>query len=236
MNKSPRQEKSPWLHRGRLRDVVVILCVISALVFPLNIATLCAGLAMLAFGCLLHVVVKGQLIRNVVLCTEGTYAVVRHPYYLANYLIDTSFCLLSGNVFLLVLYPFLFFWAYEPTLLEEESRLASLHGSDFEAYRARVPQIFPNATVFAGFFAATKNFSMRRVTPGELKRLLRFGFIGSFLILVHHLGFNGLKKIVADHNPLTPSDLALAAVCALLLISSTIIPRRSKATSCSEDP
>ena len=66
------------------------------------------------------------MIRNRVLCTQGAYAVVRHPYYLANYLIDIGFCLASGNVYLVLAYPFLFFWAYGPTLRSEESLLASL--------------------------------------------------------------------------------------------------------------
>jgi len=159
MKKRRHHERSKWLHRGRLRDVVIVLCVLSVFLFPLDTATLCVALVLLALGCSLHVVVKGQLIRNVVLCTEGVYAIVRHPYYLANYLIDTSFCLLSGNVFLLALYPFLFFWAYGSTLREEESRLASLHGGDLEAYQTKIPQVFPDTTIFAGWRTIGKGFS-----------------------------------------------------------------------------
>ena len=99
MTKEQERKSISWLHRGRLRDVVIVLCVISVFWFPLNTPELCVGLVLLVLGCGLHVLVKGQLVRNVVLCTEGTYAIVRHPYYLANYLIDTGFCLLSGNVF-----------------------------------------------------------------------------------------------------------------------------------------
>jgi len=200
MKKQRHNEKPKWLHRGRLRDVVIILCVVSVFVFPLNTAMLCVALVLLALGCVLHVVVKGQLVRNVVLCTEGTYSIVRHPYYLANYLIDTSFCLLSGNVFLVVLYPFLFFWAYGSTLREEELRLAAIHGDDYEAYLARVPQIFPNATVFAGLRTIGRGFSWRRVSSGEIKRLLRFVFVGTLLVLLQHLRPEGLKKIVTGQN------------------------------------
>jgi protein-S-isoprenylcysteine O-methyltransferase Ste14 len=53
---------------------------------------------------------------------------VRHPYYLANYLIDTAFCLLSGNSYLLLAYPFLFFWSYGPTFRKEETALKGRHG------------------------------------------------------------------------------------------------------------
>jgi protein-S-isoprenylcysteine O-methyltransferase Ste14 len=67
-----------------------------------------AGFAVLAVGSLLHFVVKGVLIRNSVLCKDGIYSVVRHPYYLANYIIDSSFCLITGNMYLVFMYPFLF--------------------------------------------------------------------------------------------------------------------------------
>ena len=119
--------KARWLHRGRLRDLVVALCLVSALVCPRDTAMLAVALVLFTAGCLLHVLVKGQLIRNVTLCTEGAYSIVRHPYYLANYLVDVSLCLLSGNVYLVLLYPFLFYWAYGPTFAEEEALLASMH-------------------------------------------------------------------------------------------------------------
>ena len=53
---------------------------------------------------------------------------VRHPYYLSNFAIDYSFCVLSGNPYLLLIYPFLFFWSYQPTMSEEEHFLHSIHG------------------------------------------------------------------------------------------------------------
>jgi protein-S-isoprenylcysteine O-methyltransferase Ste14 len=236
MKSRPRDKESKWLHRGRLRHVVVVLCVASTFLFPVGTATLCSALALLAVGCALHVLVKGQLVRNVILCAQGAYAIVRHPYYLANYLIDSSFCLLSGDVFLLVLYPFLFFWAYGLTLREEESRLASLHGRDFDAYRAKVPQVFPNATIFAGLRTVGKGFSWRRVTSGEIKRLLRFGFVGTLLVLLQQVGPEGLKEIMLGRSPLDNSDAALLAVCAVLLLASALTPRHRGAVRRLDDP
>jgi hypothetical protein len=198
----------------------------SVFVFPLNTPMLCVALVLLALGCVLHVLVKGQLVRNVVLCTEGTYAIVRHPYYLANYLIDSSFCLLSGNIYLVLSYPFLFFWAYGPTLREEESLLASLHGGDFDAYQARVPQVFPNATVFGGLRALGKGFSWRRVSWGEIKRLLRFGFVGTLLVLLHQVGPEGLKDLTLGRSPLGRGGVVLLGLSAALLLASAAIPRR----------
>jgi len=226
MSSRPKPEKPKWLHRGRLRDVVVVVCVVSAFVFPVSTITLCVALALLATGCSLHLLAKGQLIRNVSLCTEGAYAFVRHPYYLANYLIDASFCLLSGNVYLLLSYPFLFFWAYGSTLREEEARLASLHADAFDAHRQTVPQLFPEAASLPPLAALFRHFSCRRVSSGEIKRVLRFGFIGTLIALVQHVGVPGLQQIVAGRNPVHDGGVVLLALSILFLLASASIPRR----------
>jgi hypothetical protein len=206
------------------------MCVVSALFFPASPTMLGVAFALLAVGCLLHLLVKGQLIRNVALCTEGAYALVRHPYYLANYLVDSSFCLLSGNVYLLLLYPFLFFWAYGPTLRLEEAFLAAVHGDAFEAHRGTVPQVFPEASSFTRLGQLLRHFSWRRVSAGEIKRLLRFPFIGTLIALVQHLGLEGLQQIAAGQNPLHRSSAVLLALCVLFLLASVLTPRRRDRT------
>ena len=87
------------LTRSNLRDLIILCCLVSSTIYSNSVATMVFGFFLLAIGCFLHIVAKGILIRNVVLCNRGIYAVVRHPYYLANYLIDCSFCVLSGNIF-----------------------------------------------------------------------------------------------------------------------------------------
>ena len=85
------------LTRRNLRDLIILCCFASSALYGHSVASMVIGFSLLAVGCFLHVVAKGILIRNVVLCDGGVYAMVRHPYYLANYLIDCSFCVLSGN-------------------------------------------------------------------------------------------------------------------------------------------
>ena len=230
MSSHRHREQATWLHRGRLRDVVVLVCVVSAFLFPLSTTALCAAFALLAIGCSLHLLAKGQLIRNVTLCTEGAYAIARHPYYLANYLIDASFCLLSGNVYLLLLYPFLFFWAYGSTLREEETRLASLHKDAFDAYRESVPEVFPDAASITRLGTLLRHFSWRRVSAGEIKRLLRFAFVGTLIALVQHVGIQGLQEIAAGRNPLQLGGAVWLVLSILFLLASASIPRRRRPT------
>jgi protein-S-isoprenylcysteine O-methyltransferase Ste14 len=103
VRKSARQRFS--LARSNLRGAVLLLGCGSAYFFPASPLKIGISLLLLGAGCLLHLLVKGVLIRNTVLCKEGIYTFTRHPYYTANYLIDTGFCLLSGNTYLLLAYP-----------------------------------------------------------------------------------------------------------------------------------
>lgn len=234
MAKQDACSKSRWLHRGRLRDVVVTLCLVSAFFYPIEGVAFYVALVMFAAGCLLHVLVKGQLIRNVTLCTEGAYAVVRHPYYLANYLVDISFCLLSGNVYLVLLYPFLFYWAYGPSFAEEEATLASMHGAIFDAYRTSVPQVFPTTNLLGGLRSLGRGFSWRRISAKEIKRVFRFGFLAALLILAREVSTPGLRELLAGENPFTWSTSVLLGLCLTCLIVSLAIPSRRKDRRCAE--
>lgn len=220
--------KLRWLHRGRLRDIVVMFCLVSAFFHPVSGMALWVALLLFGAGCWLHVLVKGQLIRNVTLCTEGAYSVVRHPYYLANYLVDISFCLLSGNVYLVLLYPFLYFWAYGPTFAEEEATLASMHGERFEAYRARVPQVFPTTGFLAGCQSLWQGFSWQRVSTNEIKRIFRFGFLAALLILIRTVGGQGVRELLAGHGPTNRLPYFLLGLCLVCLVFSLLIPGRRK--------
>lgn len=215
-----------WLHRGNLRDIIIVLAVISSLFLPTNWPAMYVGLAVLAVGTGLHVLVKGQLIREVALCTEGTYALARHPYYLANFIIDTGFCLLSGNIYLVAVYPFLFFWAYGPTFREEEAVLASIHGEKFHAYKERVPQVFPHALSFKSWKTITASFSHKRVSPVECKRICRFWYVGMLIPLLHHLKIAGIRDLLSWHIPTGVGVTIFALLCAAFLILTLVIPCR----------
>lgn len=216
------------LHRGRLRDVVVLLCAASALFHPVEWAITGAALALVTAGCWLHLLVKGQLIRNVTLCTQGAYAVVRHPYYLANYAIDTGLCLLSGNVLLVLSYPFLFFWAYGKTLRDEEALLLEMHPEEFPAYAARVPAVFPEAASLGGLRGVFRGFSWTRVSRGEFKRLWRFGFLATGILFLRMTGIGGLADLATGEPALSGGGGVMLGVCLFFLIGSLSIPRERR--------
>jgi hypothetical protein len=180
---------------------------------------------LLGLGCFLHFVSKGVLIRNVVLCNKGIYRVVRHPYYLANYLIDFSFCLLSGNLLLVVLYPFLFFWAYGPTLRGEERVLFTRHRESFIKDTLEIPQVFPDPVSIGNIGAFFTGFSVKRITLNECSRIMKFGATGLLITLIHEVKADGLITGLKDIIFPTKLDYDefLVALFTVMLYSASII-------------
>jgi hypothetical protein len=187
------------LSRRNLRDLTVVLSLGSALFLDASSTTVYIALGLLGLGCFIHVVSKGTLIRNTILCKEGIYGVVRHPYYLANYLVDWSFCLLSGNLLLFLLYPFLFFCAYGPTMTKEEDILFSKHGDSFTKSALEIPRVFPNINSLRNISTVFRGFSAKRITLKECSRTMKFCATGLLLVLIHEVKVDivsGLHRIL----------------------------------------
>jgi hypothetical protein len=178
-------DKHPVLYRGNLRNLIRILSYISVLFFKVNLSEIVIGFVLLGIGCVVHYVTKGELVRNVIMCNNGIYGIVRHPYYMANYLIDVSFCLLSGSPYLLVLYPFLFFWAYGPTLRKEERFLTETHNKPYVEYMLEVPQVFPDSDFAKYLKEIFSGFSTKRISPNEISRIMRFWATAFFILFLH---------------------------------------------------
>jgi hypothetical protein len=218
------------LNRSNLRDVTLVISLISALWYNIDLSVLFVSFALLVFGCFFHLVTKGVLIRNVVLCRDGTYSIVRHPYYMANYLIDSSFCLMSGNVYLLLIYPFLFYWAYGPTIRKEERYLARLYGDDFVNYSLDIPQIFPDSySIKNNWKEIINGFSVKRVTRNEVSRFARFWATGFAILFMHSLSGGAIvhMKVSPLHMINGYTGLFLLSMVVGLFVFS-IVMRRGK--------
>jgi hypothetical protein len=173
----------------------------STVFFGITTGEAVIGFLLLAVGCFVHFLSKGVLIRNTVLTRRGIYGMVRHPYYLANFVIDSGFCALSGNLYLFLIYPFLFFWSYQPTMKEEEAHLESIHGDAFIRYRSCVPGIFPDRASLEGWRTLFEDFSRKRITWKECGRILRFWSIGLFIMLLHEFVTKGLSVLTDLFHP-----------------------------------
>ena len=211
--------KKDRLTRSNVRDVVVLCSFASSLVYGTGLTTAIIGFCLLCIGCFLHIVAKGVLIRNVVLCNKGIYGIVRHPYYLANYLIDSAFCVLSGNLYLVAAYPFLFFWAYGPTLRKEESFLASKYPDTFENDNFTIPQVFPDRASLTAWNGLFEGFSVRRITLKERARITRFWACGFAVMLLHALELDQLQYLFHPTRNNYDAFTFMVLAAALLFVS-----------------
>jgi hypothetical protein len=215
------QRDDDVLTRSRLRDVVIVLSVISALFCHATGVQIVVAFFLLILGSFIHIITKGVLIRNEVLCKDGIYSVVRHPYYLANYVVDTSFCLFSGNSYLLLIYPFLFFWSYGPTLRKEEGTLTEKHGEASVAFLHTTPPIFPDRRTIRNLPFLFAGFSHRRISLKEVARLTRF-YAMAFLILacsgIDGAGLLAGRPGLIDGRVLVPRLVAAAVLYGVGLI------------------
>jgi protein-S-isoprenylcysteine O-methyltransferase Ste14 len=98
-----------------------------------------------------------------VLNTTGPYSVVRHPLYLANYLIGVGLSLFSRTWFLPIIVSLATLLYYERIAAREEEFLEGRFGPDFRRWAARVPAMIPR---FSGYAPAAA-FNGRRALGRE---------------------------------------------------------------------
>ena len=216
-----------FLTRSGLRDAVILLSAFSAVFCTVTKAETGVAFFLLLLGSFVHFLSKGVLIRNEVLCTEGIYRIIRHPYYLANFLIDSSFCVLSGNHYLVLLYPFLFFWSYGPTLRKEEGTLTEKHGDPSVAYLLGTPPVFPDRRSIRQVGRLFAGFALTRISGKEVARNTRFYAMALLILAFHRVGGKIRNlDILSDRDTL----LLLAAALFLYGLSFTILKLRKRTT------
>jgi hypothetical protein len=136
--------KSP-LNRGGLRFYLVIIALAAGTLLAGSTSpyTILTGLPCLILGALLHTWAKGCLRQNRVVATIGPYRFVRHPFYLANALIDAGLVLMAGWWPLAVALPVWWLAIYLPVIRGEESYLSEKFPDQYPAYRRQVPCMIP---------------------------------------------------------------------------------------------
>lgn len=80
--------------------------------------------------------------------TKGIYSVVRHPLYLANYLIWAGLLVYTMNIFAFVTVSLVYWIYYERIMMAEEAFLRSKYGDEFEEWASRVPAFLPKWSLY----------------------------------------------------------------------------------------
>jgi len=217
-----------WLYRDNVRDFFIALALASAFFNPQEhfLVQSVVALVLLALGTVLHITTKATLVRNRVPCNSGVYRLCRHPYYLANFIVDISLCLLSGNVYLVLACPFFFFWAYGPALRFEEEKMAGIHGDAYHEYLLQTPQIFLSAGNPVTLKEIFQEVSPARVSRKEWIRILRFWLVALALIFIHDVARTGVKSLYVPPINLDAMIIAgLMAVILILVITLSLLKR-----------
>jgi protein-S-isoprenylcysteine O-methyltransferase Ste14 len=110
--------------------------------------------------------------------TTGMYSVVRHPLYLANYLIIIGFTMALHVWWLVLLTSTIYALYYERIMLAEEAFLRTRFGGVFEDWAAVTPAFFPR---FHGWKPSPVPFCWRTVLQREYNAF--FLIIAVFFLL-----------------------------------------------------
>jgi hypothetical protein len=199
--------KNP-LDRGDLRFFLVLLGVLAGQAGGWSVLY---GTPLLLLGILLHVWSKGCLEQDRTVTQSGPYRFVRHPFYLANALIDTGVVVMSGWWVLMVLFPLWWLVVYIRVMRSEERYLMSLYPEAYGAYRKRVPMLIPYRRPLpsngGGFSWTNHNIAHGREVSRSL-RILAYPvlFLAAHLMWPHPLvSFAGFQATV---RPTWPEPLA----------------------------
>lgn len=126
--------------RGPLRSWLVVLGI---LFIDFRETLFIAGSLLIVLGSVYHFVCKCYLQQNRELTVSGPYRFTRHPFYLANLIVEVGLLVIIGNPWLAICYLSVWFWIYGRTIQHEEATLATLFGDAFANYRRSVPRLFP---------------------------------------------------------------------------------------------
>lgn len=185
--------KSP-LNRGGLRLFLIVLAIAGA---SSTLRSILAGIPLLLLGTALHVWAKGCLHQNREVTTCGPYRFVRHPFYLANALIDGSIAVMSGWWLLEIALPIWWLAIYLPVMRREENYLLETFGPAYEDYRTRIGRLIPwrrpLPRTSQGFRWTNPNIAEGR----EIPRALRILATPALLLVCTNLRTEGLASLTS---------------------------------------
>ena len=90
-------------------------------------------------------VVYAEQLKTASLVADGPYRFVRNPLYLGNVFLAIGMGAMASRFGFVLLNALMLLFSYR-LILREEGELAAAQGAGYDAYRARVPRLFPSPT------------------------------------------------------------------------------------------
>lgn len=144
------------------------------------------------------------------LTTTGAYSVVRHPLYLANFLIMLGIVLFWHSVWLVLVLGLAYWLYYERIIFAEEAFLKQKYGEAFAAWARRTPAFVPRL-----------NHWEKPALPFSMRSVLRREYSTFLLVTSCFMGIEILEHLVVEHRVVIEpfyAWLGLSGVAAFLLL------------------
>lgn len=153
--------------------------------------------------------------------TKGIYSIVRHPLYLANYLIWAGILIFSLNVWAFIIVSLCYWIYYERIMFAEEAYLRSQFGDEFEQWASRVPPFVPNFSLFEnGDMTFSFKTFVRREYVTIFSTVFSYVVVDYILFLLTTVQFSPSKPGMSEW--IRPSLYILAACLVIMLIIKAI--------------
>ncbi|MEN9557191.1 MAG: hypothetical protein RLZZ232_3477 [Planctomycetota bacterium] len=110
--------------------------------------------------------------------TTGVYSVVRHPLYVANFLIGLGLAVFTLNAWFVVAYTLTFWLYYERIMLAEEAFLRSRFGTEFDDWAGSTPPFIPRLSQYT---KPSLLFSLKNVLKREYNTVLQIVVVAFIL-------------------------------------------------------
>ncbi len=219
--------------RSRLRSWLIVTGVILGILgySRPQLLNYAIGAVMIAPGVLLHFFCKANLIQNKFLTRSGPYRWVRHPFYLANALIDFGFCFLIGRWDVAVIFGFCWIVAYTRKIRQEEKKLAGLFGEEFNQYTKEVPALLP-WKVFPCKKTGETNFTLKNPnidTGKEGSRILRYASYPYLFFSTALIGEYGVKVFIENSSWALIPPAVFFSLCWLSVVARDFVRGKDSA-------
>lgn len=153
--------------------------------------------------------------------SKGIYSVVRHPLYLANYLIWLGILIFSMNIWAIIIVSLVYWLYYERIMFAEEAFLRQKFGQDFESWASVVPPFIPR---WALFEKGNMHFSFKTFVRREYVTL--FSTVFSYVVVDYIIFILSYSRFYGYNHPLSSwirPSLYILAVCFVgMLVIRTI--------------
>lgn len=159
----------------------------------------------------------------------GLYSIVRHPLYLANFIIWLPIAMLSHSSLFCLAFLFFFIAFYWQIITVEESFLEKKFGNFYLDWKHSTPAFFPNFTQYSKSYMA---FNWKKVLRKEKNGLVAI-FLTYFLFQVAHaFGSHQSLVIFLSENVFWivtfAASLVYYVVIKILMVGSSWIYNRPK--------